>query len=143
MPTDSTLATIIGSAGAFFTVGVGVFIDRYIKLRKQLVDVKSTESQAKRDIAQDETDTGSLKLLLDAATSWKKQYDAAVVRETRNRRLLAIAEAKMRRFIEQAAEDRAEDRRKVESLIRRVETLEIENQMLKAQIGGRRKEDLT
>lgn len=141
MPTDSTLATIIGSGGAFFTVGVGIFIDRYIKLRKQLVDVKSTESQAKRDIAQDETDTGSLKLLLDAATSWKKQYDEAVRRETRNRRLLAIAEAKMRRFIEQAAEDRAEDRRKVESLIRRVETLEIENQMLKAQIGGRRKED--
>lgn len=141
MPTDSTLATIIGSGGAFFTVGVGIFIDRYIKLRKQLVDVKSTESQAKRDIAQDETDTGSLKLLLDAATSWKKQYDEAVRRETRNRRLLAIAEAKMRRFIEQAAEDRAEDRRKVESLIRRVEMLEIENQTLKAQIGGRRKED--
>lgn len=143
MPTDSTLATIIGSAGASLVIGIGVGIDRYIKLRKQLVDVKSTESQGKREIAQDETDTGSLKLLLDAATSWKKQYDAAIIRETRNRRLLAIAEAKMRRFIEQAAEDRAEDRRKVEALIRRVETLEIENQMLKAQIGGRRKEDQT
>ncbi|AQG98357.1 hypothetical protein A9R05_05600 [Burkholderia sp. KK1] len=143
MPTDSTLATIIGSAGASVLVGTGVLIDRYVKLRKQLSEVKSSESQAKRDIAQDETDTGSLKLLLESASQWKKQYEASVVRETRNRRLLAISDAKMRRFIKQAADDRAEDRRKIESLVRRIEALENENQLLKAQIGGRRKEDMT
>lgn len=143
MPTDSTLATIIGSAGASVLVGTGVLIDRYVKLRKQLSEVKSSESQAKRDIAQDETDTGSLKLLLESASQWKKQYEASVVRETRNRRLLAISDAKMRRFIKQAAEDRAEDRRKIEALVRRIEVLEQENQLLKSQIGGRRKEDAT
>lgn len=143
MPTDSTLATIIGSGGAFFTVGVGIFIDRYIKLRKQLVDVKSTESQAKRDIAQDETDTGSLKLLLESASQWKKQYEASVTRETRYRRQLQVAEARMRRFAEQAARDRDEDRRKLEALTRRVESLETENSALKAQLGGRRREDPT
>lgn len=143
MPTDSTLATIIGSAGASVLVGTGVLIDRYVKLRKQLSEVKSSESAAKRDIAQDETDTGSLKLLLESASQWKKQYEASVSRETRYRRQLQVAEARMRRFAEQAARDRDEDRRKVEALTRRVEALESENSMLRAQIGGRRKEDTT
>lgn len=143
MPTDSTLATIIGSAGASVLVGTGVLIDRYVKLRKQLSEVKSSESQAKRDIAQDEIDTGSLKLLLESASQWKKQYDAAVARETRYRRLLAVADAKMRRIADQAARDRDEDRRKIEALTRRVEAVETENTALRAQIGGRRKEDMT
>lgn len=140
---DFNLATLLGSAGAFAVVGVGVFIDRYVKLRKQLSDIKSSESEAKRDIARDETDTGSLKLLLESASQWKKQYEASVTRETRYRRQLQVTEARMRRFIQQAASDRDEDRRKVEALVRRVEALELENTTLKAQLGGRRKEDLT
>lgn len=140
---DFNLATLLGSAGAFAVVGVGVFIDRYVKLRKQLSDIKSSESEAKRDIARDETDTGSLKLLLESASQWKKQYEASVTRETRYRRQLQVTEARMRRFIQQAASDRDEDRRKVEALVRRVEALELENTTLKAQLGGRRKEDST
>lgn len=141
--TDSNLTTLIGGAAASAAVGIGLFIDRYVKLRKQLSEVKSTESAAKRDIAQDETDTGSLKLLLESASQWKKQYEAAVARETRYRRQLQVAEARMRRFAEQAARDRDEDRRKVEALTRRVDLLESENNELKAQIGGRRREDVT
>ena len=136
--TDSSLATLMGSAGASAVIGIGVLIDRYVKLRRQLTEVKSAESATKRDIAQDETDTGSLKLLLESASQWKKQYEAAVARETRYRRQLQVAEARMRRFAEQAARDRDEDRRKIEALTRRVETLETENTSLQAKLGGRR-----
>lgn len=141
MPTDSTLATIIGSAGASVLVGTGVLIDRYVKLRKQLSEVKSSESQAKRGIAQDETDAESLKLLLESASQWKKQYEASVARETRHRRQLQVAEARMRRIAEQAARDRDEDRRKIEALTRRIEIVEAENSELRARMGGRRRED--
>jgi hypothetical protein len=82
-------------------------------------------------------------LLLESASQWKKQYEASSARETRYRRQLQVAEPRMRRFDDQAARDRDEDRRKVEAPTRRVDALETENSVLRAQIGGRRKDDLT
>lgn len=139
--TDSNLTALIGAAAASAVTGIGVFIDRYVKLRKQLSEVKTSESAAKRGIAQDETDAESLKLLLESASQWKKQYEASVARETRHRRQLQVAEARMRRIAEQAARDRDEDRRKIEALTRRIEIVEAENSELRARMGGRRKED--
>lgn len=141
MAADSDLVKILGVIGTAATSGVAILSASYLRLRKELASLKGVESRAARDITQDETDSSSLKLLLESAGQWKKQYEASVARETRYRRLLAISDAKMRRFAEQAARDRDEDRRKIEALTRRIEALEKENQTLLAQLGGRREGD--
>lgn len=135
------LAKSLGAIIAALATGASVMAAAYFRTRKELSSVKRLESKDKREVAQDESDSSSLKLLLESAGQWKKQYEASVARETRMRRLLAVSDAKMRRFVEQAANDRAEDRRKLEALARRVEALEQENAELKAQLGGRRVTD--
>jgi hypothetical protein len=137
MSQDNSLTAILTVIGTALTSGVSILGAAYFKARKELTNLKGAESKLVRDITQDETDSSSLKLLLESAGQWKKQYEASVARETRYRRLLSISDAKMRRFAEQAARDRDEDRRKIESLTRRIEVLEKENQTLLAQVSGR------
>jgi hypothetical protein len=78
-----------------------------------------------------------LKLLLESAGQWKKQYEASVARETRMRRLLAVSDAKMRRFVQQAAEDRAEDRRKIEAFTAQLAEQERKIAHLESMLRGR------
>ena len=141
MAADSDIVKIAGALGTVFARGVAFLINAYWRARKELASLKRTESRVGRDISQDKTDENSLKLLLASAEQWREQYRQTVSRETRLRRQLAVTEAKMRRFAEQAARDRDEDRYKIEQLVRRVDALERENADLRQSIGARRAED--
>lgn len=135
------LAKTLGTLLGVLATGTSVVIASYIRTRKELSAIKRLESKDKREVTQDETDSSSLKLLLESAGQWKKQYEASVARETRMRRLLAVSDAKMRRFVQQAAEDRAEDRRKIEALTTHVAEQDRKIAHLESLLGGRRVTD--
>jgi hypothetical protein len=138
---DTDLIKILGGAAAAFASVATIFSTGYFRTKKQLSDLKGDESRVKRDMAQDDVDTQSLKMLLRSAEQWEAQYNKSVARETRYRRLLAVSEAKMRRQIIQAAEDRQQDRLKIEALVALVAEKDRQIMNLEAEIGGRRKAD--
>lgn len=138
---DTDLIKILSVASAAFAGVATIFSTSYFRTKKQLADLKGDESRVKRDIAQDDVDTQSLKMLLRSAEQWEAQYNKSVARETRYRRLLAVSEAKMRRQIIQAAEDRQQDRLKIEALVALVAEKDRQILNLEAEIGGRRQTD--
>jgi hypothetical protein len=135
------LAKTLGILLGLLATGTSAVIAAFLRTRKELISIKGQESKVKRETTQDETDSSSLKLLLESAGQWKKQYEASVARETRMRRLLAVSDAKMRRFVQQAAEDRAEDRRKIEALTAQLAETERKVAHLESLLGGRRATD--
>jgi hypothetical protein len=138
---DTDLIKILSVASAAFASVATIFSTSYFRTKKQLADLKGDESRVKRDIVQDDTDSQSLRMLLRSAEQWEAQYNKSVARETRYRRLLAVSEAKMRRQIIQAAEDRQQDRLKIEALVALVAEKDRHIMNLEAEIGGRRQTD--
>jgi septal ring factor EnvC (AmiA/AmiB activator) len=140
---DTDLVKILGVIATALTTGVTILLTSYMRVRKQLTDMKGEESRVNRDITQDKTDEKSLQMLLRSAEQWEAQYNKSVARETRYRRLLAVSEAKMRRQILQASEDRSQDRLKIEALVALLAEKDRKIVLLEAEIGGRRRTDLT
>lgn len=138
---DTDLVKILSGAAASLALISSTVLAAYLRVRKQLTEFRSEESRVKRDVTQDETDSQSLRMLLRSAEQWESQYNKSVARETRYRRLLAVSEAKMRRQIIQAAEDRQQDRLKIEALVALVAEKDRHIMNLEAEIGGRRGTD--
>lgn len=139
--TDTDLVKILSGAAASLATVATILSAAYLRVRKQVTELKGEESRVKRDVTQDEIDSQSLKMLLRSAEQWEAQYNKSVARETRYRRLLAVSEAKMRRQIIQAAEDRQQDRLKIEALVALVAEKDRHIMNLEAEIGGRRGTD--
>lgn len=142
MPGENTgLVGILASAAASLSVIASVLSVSYFKTRKQLTDLRGQESDTKKQVATNEIETSGLQMLLRSAQQWEEQYNKSVARETRYRRLLAVSEAKMRRQIIQAAEDRQQDRLKIEALVALLAEKDRTIVKLEAEIGGRRQAD--
>jgi hypothetical protein len=139
--TDTDLVKILSGAAASLATVATILSAAYLRVRKQVTELKGEESRVKRDVTQDEIDSQSLKMLLRSAEQWESQYNKSVARETRYRRLLAVSEAKMRRQIIQAAEDRQQDRLKIEALVALIAEKDRQIMNLEAEIGGRRQTD--
>lgn len=139
--TDTDLVKILSGAAASLATVATILSAAYLRVRKQVTELKGEESRVKRDVTQDEIDSQSLKMLLRSAEQWESQYNKSVARETRYRRLLAVSEAKMRRQIIQAAEDRQQDRLKIEALVALIAEKDRQIMNLEAEIGGRRGTD--
>jgi hypothetical protein len=142
MPGENTgLVGILASAAASLSVIASVLSVSYFKTRKQLTDLRGQESDTKKQVATNEIETSGLQMLLRSAQQWEEQYNKSIARETRYRRLLAVSEAKMRRQIIQAAEDRQQDRLKIEALVALLAEKDRTIVKLEAEIGGRRQAD--
>lgn len=140
---DTDLIKVLSAAAAAFASVATIFSTGYFRTKKQLRELKGEESRVNRDIVQDDIDAQSLKSLLRSSEQWEDHYNKAVIRETRYRRLLAVSEAKMKRQIIQAAEDRQQDRLKIEALVALVAEKDRHIMNLEAEIGGRRQTDRT
>ncbi|WP_224030342.1 hypothetical protein [Paraburkholderia caribensis] len=110
-------------------------------MRKQLSDLKKDESSNQLDIRRDEIEATSLESLNRASKEWESQYHKAIARETRYRRLLAVSEARYRKMVQQAAEDRMQDRLKIEALVASLAEKDRFIAQLQSQLGGRRPTD--
>lgn len=145
MPTsgdDLSLVKLLSGISASLAVLAGTFSAGWMRARKELSGVRKTESSDKLDMRRDEIEASTLESLARASKEWESQYHKAIARETRYRRLLAVSEARYRKMVQQAAEDRMQDRLKIEALMAGLAEKDRHIAALQAELGGRRTTDM-
>ncbi|SIT43646.1 hypothetical protein BN2476_350210 [Paraburkholderia piptadeniae] len=138
---DFSLVKLLSGISASLVVCSSILSAGYMRMRKQLSDLKKDESSNQLDIRRDEIEAKSLESLDRASKEWESQYHKAIARETRYRRLLAVSEARYRKMVQQAAEDRMQDRLKIEALVASLAEKDRFIAQLQSQIGGRQRTD--
>lgn len=141
MPTsgdDLSLVKLLSGISASLALLAGTLSAGWMRARKELSSTRKSESSDKLDIRRDEIEASTLESLARASKEWESQYHKAIARETRSRRLLAVAEVRMRRIVLQAAEDRLQDRLKIEALMISLAEKDRRIVELQAELGGRR-----
>ncbi|MBB6320606.1 hypothetical protein [Paraburkholderia tropica] len=144
MPTsgdDLSLVKLLSGISASLAVLAGTLSAGWMRARKELSSTRKFESSDKLDIRRDEIEASTLESLARASKEWESQYHRAIARETRYRRLLAVSEARYRKMVQQAAEDRLQDRLKIEALMASQAEKDRRIVQLQAELGGRRTTD--
>ncbi|WP_321968826.1 hypothetical protein [Paraburkholderia tropica] len=141
MPTsgdDLSLVKLLSGISASLAVLAGTLSAGWMRARKELSSTRKSESSDKLDIRRDEIEASTLESLARASKEWESQYHKAIARETRYRRLLSVSEARYRKMVQQAAEDRLQDRLKIEALMISLAEKDRRIVELQAELGGRR-----
>ncbi|WP_028205026.1 hypothetical protein [Paraburkholderia nodosa] len=144
MPTsgdDMSLVKLLSGISASLAVLAGTMSAGWLRARREISGVRKTESSDKLEMRRDEIEASTLESLARASKEWEAQYHKAISRETRYRRLLSVSEARYRKMVQQAAEDRLQDRLKIEALMLSLAEKDRRIVELQAQIGGRRPTD--
>jgi hypothetical protein len=146
MPTsgdDLSLVKLLSGISASLAVLAGTLSAGWMRARKELSGLRKTESSDKLEIRRDEIEASTLESLARASKEWEAQYHKAIARETRYRRLLAVSEGQYRKMVQQAAEDRLQDRLKIEALVVSLAEKDRHIAALQAQLGGRHPTDVS
>ncbi|POR52743.1 hypothetical protein B0G62_10440 [Paraburkholderia eburnea] len=138
---DLGLVKLLSGISASLAVLAGTLSAGWMRARKELSSTRKSESSDKLDIRRDEIEAATLESLARASKEWESQYHKAIARETRYRRLLAVSEARYRKMVQQAAEDRMQDRLKIEALMAGLAEKDRHIAALQAQLGGRQTTD--
>jgi hypothetical protein len=139
---DLSLVKLLGSISASLGLLASTLAAGWLRTRKELSRLRKTESSDKLDIRRDEIEASTLESLARASKEWENQYHKAIVRETRYRRLLLLSEGRYRQLVQQATEDRMQDRLKVDALVARLAEKDRRIVELEAQLGGRHQTDV-
>lgn len=138
---DVSLVKLLTGISGSLGVIAGVLSAGWLRARRELSSLRMSESKDKLEMRRDQIEAETLDSLARASKEWESQYHKAIARETRYRRLLAVSEARYRRMVQQAAEDRMQDRLKIESLVASVAEKERRIVALEAQLGDRHRTD--
>ncbi|MBB2981733.1 hypothetical protein [Paraburkholderia tropica] len=144
MPTsgdDLSLVKLLSGISASLAILAGTLSAGWMRARKELSSTRKFESSDKLDIRRDEIEASTLESLARASKEWESQYHRAIARETRYRRLLAVSEARYRKTVQEAAEDRLQDRLKIEALMASLAERDRRIVQLQSELGGRRLTD--
>jgi hypothetical protein len=138
---DLNLVKLLSGISASLAVLAGTLSAGWLRTRKELSSTRKSESSDKLDIRRNEIEAATLESLARVSKEWESQYHKAIARETRYRRLLVVSEGKYRKMVQQAAEDRMEDRLKIEALMAGLAEKDRRIAALQAELGGRRSTD--
>lgn len=140
MPTsgdDMSLVKLLSGISASLAVLAGTLSAGWLRTRKELSGLRRAESSDNLDIKRNEIEAASLASLQRLAQEWESQYHKVVARETRLRRLLLVAEERLRRTAKQATDDRLQDRQRIEGLMATLAEKDRRIADLEAKLGGR------
>lgn len=134
---DVSLVKLLTGISGSLGIVAGVLSAGWLRARRELSGLRKTESSDKLEIRRDEIEASTLESLERATKEWEAQYHKAIARETRYRRLLLLSEGRYRKLVQQASDDRMQDRLKIEALVASLAEKDRRIVQLEAQLGGR------